>query len=468
MPTAPSFLLRGERLPLFLLALVFLAGLFLRIGVVAESAVLEPVRGDARSYFFYAVNLTEEGVYSRSMPAFFGGKGIKPDAAAQPGFPLFVTALLDDSWRSGNASGVYGSIIPVIDAQALLSSLAIVAVFFIGRMLAGAWVGLSAAALTAISPHLVNINIYLLTEPLFIVVFWLALALLAHAAVRPDARGLLVLGGLALGLATLVRPTVQYLPLVLAGLAVAAAPRNWQRSALLLGGFLLPMLAWAARNFVALGAVGSASGMVATIQVGSYPGFMYNGDPASLGMPYRFDPVLRDYSSLSTTLAVMKERFIAAPGEHLYWYLIGKPLALFNWDTIPIGSGTASHLLVAGDIYQYPTPITPYAGQPAFIATYLASKVLYLPLLILALAGAVLAWIPALAPLWGRGLPVMRLLGITLAYVIGIHMVGSPFPRYAVPFLPTVYLLALATLAGLLRHFRSRRAGVIEPQGAVL
>lgn len=458
--------LRGPGLPWLLFGLILAAGLLLRLGAVNGSLVDSPVRGDARSYFFYAVNLIEDGVYSRAMPPVFGGAVVTADADAHPGYPLFVSALLTDSWRAGTTAGVSSSIVRVIDAQTLLSCLAVLAVFLIGRRLAGNGVGLAAAALTALSPHLVNVNIYLLTEPLFITLFWVALALLARATTQPDARALMLAAGLGLGLATLVRPTTQYLPLLLAGLFLLSPRRDWRQALLLLAGFLVPMLAWTVRNLVATGSSSGALGLVATIQVGIYPDFMYNGIPASRGVPYHFDPVLTDYSSLQRTLSVLAERFRAAPGEYLHWYLIGKPLALFHWETIPIGTETAQ-LLVSGDIYQYPTPVTPYAQHPAYVASYIVSKLLHVPLLALAVAGSVLAWVPGLRGTWGSGLPLMRLLALTLAYAVGIHMIGSPFPRYSVPFLPLAYLLACATAAGLWRYWRTRRAnGPLPSAGA--
>lgn len=463
---------RQDALPLCLLAVVFFLGLFLRLEAVSSSMVEDPVRGDARSYFFYAVNLKEEGVYSRAKPRIFDGREIRPDAAINPGFPLFIVPFLGEEWRQGTTSGVYASIMPVIDVQTLLGSLTILLVYLVGRLALGAWTGVAAATLTAISPHLVNINIYFLTEPLFILVFWCAMLLLAQAAVRSDSRSLLVLwGGLAMGLATMVRPTVQYLPFLLAALALLAAPRDWRRPACFIGAFLLLPTLWAVRNLAATGAASDPFGMIATIQVGAYPGFMFNGMPESLGIPYHFDPVLTDYTSLQRTLAVVAERARAAPGEYLHWYLVGKPLALFSWETTPIGSDLPKDLLIAGDIYQYPTPVSPYASRPLFIATYLISKLLYVPCLVLAALGAVLAWIPSLHAGRGQGLMVMRLLSLTLAYVIGIHMIGSPFPRYAIPFQPILYLLALGTIATLWAWWRARTEGkpmTIEGGGTVL
>lgn len=465
MSSRPSLFLRRPVLPWLLLGLVLTAALLLRLGAVSGSVVDNPVRGDARSYLFYAVNMTEDGVYSRDLPPVFGGATVTADADIHPGYPLFVRALLTEEWRQATTAGVSASINRVIDIQSLLSCLAVIAVFLIGRRLGGNLAGLGAATLTALSPHLVNVNIYMLTEPLFLTLFWVALALLARALTEPDTRIFTVAAGLCLGLATLVRPTTQYLPLLLAGLLLLSPRRDWRQALLLLAGFLVPLLPWILRNLVSTGSPSGSLGMVATIQVGIYPDFMYNGIAASQGIPYRFDPELTDYSSLQRTLSVLAERFLAAPGEYLHWYLIGKPLALFHWETIPIGTATAK-LLVSGDIYQYPTPVTPYAGHPAYVVTYILSKLLHLPLLVLAAVGSVLAWVPALRGAWGAGLPLMRLLTVTLAYVVGIHMIGSPFPRYSIPFLPLAYLLACATLTGLWRHWRVRPARGQVPASA--
>ncbi|HEX6592072.1 MAG TPA: hypothetical protein VF050_08735 [Moraxellaceae bacterium] len=445
----------GQAVHYVVLGSILLLALFLRIAAITGSLVEDPVRGDSLSYFFYGVNLQSEQVYSRSIPPLFGGSRVIPDADVPPGYPLLVSALLKKDWQSGTADGAYSSITRIIYAQAGLSSLVVVLVYCIGLQVSSRGGALGVALLAAISPHLVNINIYLLTEPLFTLMFWTAMLFLLHRRDSFSPRRL-ALAGLFLALAALVRPTTQYLPFLLAAVGIAGTPALWRRWTLFLAVFTLPMLAWGLRNLASVGAFSNPLAMVAAVQTGMYPDFMYNNIPESRGMPYNFDPVLTSPRSLSLALSVLAERFMEAPGTYLHWYLIGKPLALFHWHIMPIGADD-QELLLSGDIYVFPTVLTPYGYNPLFIATYVASRILYLPLLLLAAAAAILAWVPALRPAWGSALTGMRLLSLTLVYVTGIHMVGSPFPRYAIPFQPLLYLLAAGLLALIWRQWREHR-----------
>lgn len=461
-----SLPLSRSRLVLFLLALVLALGGYLRVAAVAGTVVPNPVRADAQEYLFYAVNLQDDGVYSLAAPRAFGGAAPTPDAKRPPGYPAFIAAFLGGHWNEG--ANLDRAVERILLAQALLGTGVILLAFLIARRIAGNGVGLAAAVLAALSPHLVNTSVYLLSEALFAVVFLLAVWLLVRAATRPGpALAEHALAGACIALSVLVRPTTSYLPWLLLGAGVLFNRERWRAWLALMLAYQVVMLPWLLRNLVVTGASGDSTLFVAAIQVGSYPNFMYDNLPESLGIPYRFDPVLTDFSSLSRALSVMAERAIAAPGEYLQWYTVGKVLALFRWDIIPIGSG-GGPLLVGGDIYVYPTPVTPYANQPVFILTYLLSRLVYFPIVALALLAMVLAWVPRCAGFWGAQVPAARMLSLCLLYVIGVHVIGFPLPRYAVPFQPLLYLLALFLIARAWHWHRQRQAGVVGPAAAGL
>lgn len=442
---------------LAVLAALTLLGLVLRLGALQGSVVEDPVRGDAASYFSYAVNLETTGVYSRGLPSVLGGAPVSADATVPPVFPLFVAAFLGEEWRSATMEGVYASIRPVLLAQALLSVLLVPIAFLAGRALLGVPLALATAGLVAISPHLVNINIYLLTEPMFTLLFWAGLGLMV-AATAPGARpGLAFAAAVALAGAALTRPTVQYLPFVLTAFLILREPREWKRWTGFLAVFVALLAAWGLRNLAATGAFSDPFAMTATLQHGSYPDFMHDGIRESRGIPYAFDRAMNPQTPMADTLAIIWSRIQANPGEYLHWYLVGKPLAFFHWQIIPIGSGDPQLLATGGDIYIYPTLATPYAGNPLFVVTYLLARLLHWPLLVLATLATVLAWLPAGRRVFGEALAPARLLALAFAYAIGIHMIGAPFPRYAIPFLPLAWLLAGGLVAALWR----RRAAAV-------
>lgn len=452
-----------EKKTAFLLILILILGAYLRLSTLNESVVEQPIRGDARSYFFYAVNLQTDGIYSRSGPRVFGAAQPAPDAELVPVYPLFVGLTLSDSWKEMNMAGVEGSIRPTLLLQSLLSLLVIVASFVAGRLMAGNAGGLVAALLAALSPHLVNCSIYLLTESLFTTLFAAAFCLvLAGFSGGPKPRyGLYAAAGLLIGMACLTRQAVQYLPYLLALASIYLARRSWREATVFLAVFLVAMGAWQIRNMSIPATPASFSPMVTTIQHGSYPNLMFNNMPQSAGIPYKFDNELPKAKTLKETLDIIAHRAGQDPLTYLHWYTIGKVSSFFRWKTEPIGSAGNS-ILTSGDIYLYPTPVTPYADKAAHVASYLFMYLLYTPCLVLALAAAILGWTPLGAPLWGHHALLVRVTGLTLAYATAIHMIGAPFPRYAIPFLPLVYLLAAALLVRLpvlAGEIRGRLAG---------
>ncbi len=433
--------------PTILLLLILGFGAWLRLTALIQSEVFNSVRGDARSYFLYAANIRESATYSRDLPELVTRKKPVADAVVAPGYPFFVAATLTDKWKSLSPSDLLESIKSPLIVQTVLSTMVIPMIFLMGQALAGVRFGLAAAALTAISPHLVNINIYLLTESLFSFLFlasiWALLQCFDYKS-RPHVSLFLAAGALA-GAAALTRPTVQYLPFLVAAFGAVCMPRDLRKWAAYLGIFLAIMLPWSIRNFLAIGSISDPTLMIATIQHGGYPNFMHESNPESLGIPYEFDKELSSKSTLSETLSTLGERAAQRPLEYLHWYFIGKPLALFNWDIIPIGTSDA-RLLVSGDIYAYRTPVTPYATNPIFIASYLVARLCYFPLLCLAAIGSIFVWLPIAARLRPRAVTGLRVISLVPIYVVAVHMIGAPFPRYSIPFQPLIYILGLSVL----------------------
>lgn len=433
-----------------ILTLIILAGAYLRFSTLTESVVNAPVRGDAYSYFTYAVNMSEAGVYSRSTPLALGGTTIKPDADVVPVFPAFVAATLSNRWHELTEAGLEASIRPTLFMQTALSLAIIILAFLGGWLIAGEAAGLVGALLVALSPHLVNINIYLLTESLFTLLFTGGFCLMLYWFSGKGRRmpWIGLAAGLLLGIAALTRQSIQYLPFVMIPVALLMMHKSRKELALFLAGFVLVMGAWSLRNSTLPHEPGRFSPMITTIQHGSYPDFMYNGIPGSSGIPYRYDPELPAARTLHDTLAIIGKRALHAPLTYLRWYLVGKPATFLRWQALPIGVSDP-RIETSGDIFIYPTTTTPYADSPVHVASYLLMYVLRLPLLLLAAAAAVLAWLPLGRRLWGPGTPLLQVTSLTMAYVIALHAVAAPFPRYAIPFFPLIYLLAAAMLCRL-------------------
>jgi hypothetical protein len=253
--------------------------------------------------------------------------------------------------------------------------------------------------------------------------------------------------GALFGLACLVRPTLQpLLPIAACSLlAIPALRVRWREglAALLVAFALLaPWLAY--KHFHPA----QPDLLRATLYHGSFPGFMYDDDPRTLGMAYRFDPeASRAMASNEGLVDVIGSRIRAKPLRYAGWYLIGKPIYFLSWDNSAGGTS---------DAFIYPATASPFRDRPAFRAMHAGMWILHWPLMLLAVATAVLAWLRP-ASLAGIGdLAAFRFLATIALGAIALHMIGAPYPRYGIPFQPLLYVLALSGLASLARGARSR------------
>jgi len=437
------------------LFLVFVAGLFLRIGAVLETEISNPLRADAGQYFSYAYNLRNSGVYSRE-PTWANSSSQAvptPDALRTPGYSLFLLPF-------AGPNATQQTILDITLVQALLSALLPLLVFRLGTLiLPGAW-PLLPALLTALSPQLVISNTYVLTETLFTFLLLAAITVLATAVSSAKARSWkILLAGILVGLGALTRPTLNYywvallVPIWLQTQQPAKA--RLRMTAILLAGCLLVYAPWAVRNLTTLGVTSDSTLAAGTLIHGSYPNYSYENRPESRGYPYRFDPHLDRFGhSTSDALAEIWRRASNEPGRYLTWYLFGKPAGYLGW-------GDAAAL---NNIFTYPPNKSPYFTSTPFAFTLMVMHVSHWLWVITALAGIVISAIQvkrrrlAHAPLF-----IQSMLSITVIYFLAIHMVGFPIARYNIPILPVLFLLATTALVALTS--RPRRDGVSAPPG---
>lgn len=432
------------------LAVLLVAGLVLRLGAVAYTTVDGPVRADAKDYLLYAYNTRYHGVYS-STDTISPGKAARPaaDARRVPLYPLFMAPFLANPPINKNLT-------TITRAQALISTLCIFLVYLLARRILPLPLALGAAGLTAISPHLVNMNVYLLSETLLSCVLVLAIYLTVRT-LQEGRVGALCLPGLVLGAAALTHPLVTYLVLPLAMFVAAAYPAatRWKAAGALLLGFALVYAPWIARNVHTLGTPDDNRLLIDTLHHGMYIDMMYQGDPATWRSPYRADPRSAEISrNLASVTAEIARNLREAPAEYLRWYLIGKPVTAWSWGIV-VGQG---------DVFVYPTTSSPYWYRPHFQATHWFMRMLHGPLVLLMAAAAVLAWLPRnRTRLTAPEAVAARVVSILLLYHIAVMTVGFPLPRYAVPLRPFMYLMALLTVSILTRRLIDRRHAHAAP-----
>jgi len=422
----------------FVLAL----GIYQRLEIVLETEVDNPLRADAGHYFAYAYNLRNHGVYSddsiRSRP----DHDPAPNAVANPGYPIFLTAFVP---QSTNKQSINRALFKITFVQALLSSIVVLLIYVISLRFLPLTTALLVALLTAMSPHLINANIYILTEALFSFLLVTFIWLLGRKV--ESHHVCVMLGcGLLLGVASLVRPSLQFfiIPFFLLIWLTDRKHKGLIKATVMAMGFIAMLSPWMLRNYMTLGYLSDQSQRyINTLHYGMYPDFMYRNDPKTFGYPYRHNPDSELLSQdISAVLNEIQFRFSEQPLRHLRWYLIGKPKALWSWHTVQgVGHG-----------FIYPVKKTPYLNNIILVSSHLAMQLLHYPLVILGLLGSVAVWIPGIYSGMTRAQRFqLWTVSMLLIYFTVLHTVTLPLPRYAIPLRPMLYLMAAFALLLLIK-----------------
>jgi hypothetical protein len=245
------------------LAAALLVGLALRLFFIAH---FSSYSGDTKFYEELARNWLDHGVYG----LFFDGQLIPSDMRT-PGYPAFLAAIYALFGRADKT-------IMIIQAAVDLAT-CILAAQIAARLAPAAKRTLAATAalwLAALCPFTANYSAIVLTEVLATFLTTLAIfvfvCVLGHPSIdRPlrslDRRavysfvGWWLVGGILVGVGTLVRPET---PLLLVALGLALAIQwgrraDWSKLALAASwmtvGLLLPLMPWAVRNARTLGRI---------------------------------------------------------------------------------------------------------------------------------------------------------------------------------------------------------------------
>lgn len=412
-------------------ACVVLLSLQMRIQAVLETDVDHPLRSDAKDYVVYAQNLHAFGVYSRFL---VGQDGIepKPDAVRVPVYSLFLSFFVDDKGITKKAYDL------VLVVQALLSTLVVVMCFFFFKPVIGAYPAIFASTLTALSPHLINANIYFLTETLFC--FFITLFFfVAIKGPKNELRyhdAVLAGVGVTLALSSLTRPWVQYFIILYMGIywRFSASTSTRRDLMVIFLSFFGVMLVWFVRNVISFGMISDSSLMSISLHHGMYPGFMHDGLKESFGYPYLYDPNVSEFSgSMGSVLAEIFRRFVNDPVLYLKWYFIEKPFYVLSWDMIQ----------GMGDSFVYPVTKSPYFYEPHFILSHVVMKFIHAPVMVLGVVGCIVSWLPGrINGLSGDRLFYVRSMSALILYFLVVHSIVAPFPRYSIPIRPLVYGMA--------------------------
>lgn len=249
-PHAPRFLrlhflrslpalARQHRVVTVLLVLITLFGGYQRFDAIGSSV---RVSVDERSYLGIANNLAEHRSYAY---------GEDPLHWA-PGTPFLFAATMKLTGTGEIDNQVAGASNPPLYAQALIGTLAILAVFALAAWLGGPIAGLVAAGFTAVYDPLILVARSYLAEPLGGLFLVLSVFAVAVAIARPKRTWqLCVTAGVLLGLMALARNDMLLLLGVLPALALAMIWRregDWRKGlktgAIIAAGAALTILPW--------------------------------------------------------------------------------------------------------------------------------------------------------------------------------------------------------------------------------
>lgn len=437
--------------PLALLAfgallVVFIFGSTLRYQAFARSEVPLYPHGDAAKYFLYAYNLSNFGVYGFGeltvLPAdtdnAIAQEVIKPDAINTPGYPLYLSLFLGGKYTEEQRDRA-------LLGQVLLSSLTILLAYAafspFGRIY-----GIGVATLTALSPHLINQNLFFLTETLF------CFLLMAFVWVisRIDSKSRLpwfFFAGLLLTMATMTRPWIQaYLFVFLGYLFFSKLHFSSRQILFVLIGATITAGPWLIRNSMSLGIAADGGQLVRSIHHGMYPNMMYEEQSESLGYAYKFDPMSAELGkSFEVTVGELARRAKAEPFKYAKWYLAGKIQSVLSWKII---AG-------ADAIFVYHVDGSPYFELPRFYLSAYYMEKSHPFLMFLALIGTLIVWLPMRRQRQpAEKMFFLRAVSLLVLYFLAMHMVVAPYPRYSIPMRPILYAIALYPISLIFRMSR--------------
>ena len=417
------------------LLIVFAFGTTLRYQAFARSVVPDYPHGDAAKYFLYAYNLTNFGIYGYGEMAVLPAdtdkavarEAIEPDAINTPGYPLYLSLFFGGEYTKNQSDAARLG-------QVLMSSLTILLAYAafapFGRLY-----GLGVALLTAMSPHLINMNLYLLTETLFC--FFLMAFVWIISRVNANSRLLIfLLMGFLLALATLTRPWIQaYLFVIMGYLFFSKLRFSVIQMLCVFVGAAIVTTPWMVRNMTVFGDLADPGQVVASIHHGMYPNMMYEERNDTLGYAYRADPKSPMLGkSMGVTLAEVKGRAVAEPYKYAKWYLVGKIRTVLSWKII---AG-------ADAIFVYHVGGSPYFEDPKFYLSAYYMEKTHDILTLLALIGVLIVWLPEkLLQESKKRIFFLRAMSLLILYFLFVHMVLAPYPRYSIPMRPLIYAMAL-------------------------
>jgi hypothetical protein len=247
---------------------------------------------------------------------------------------------------------------------------------------------------------------------------------------------MLITVGAIMGIANLVRPSLQYLPVFMVFFVIwhYNSKKGIYLAFTILLGFFLAISPWLIRNQISMKGESNKKLKIGFVHHGIYPDFMFDGKEKTYGFPYQFDPRYNEINkSISSLTKEIIRRFHEKPIQHIKWFLLKKPLTFWSWN-----------LIQGRDAFVYAVSTSPYFYRRPFQWTHRIMYAVHNGLVLFCWAGIFSVWmLPSKMHVSEDAILIARFTSLFLIYFILLHMIGSPFPRYSVPLRPYLYGMAM-------------------------
>ena len=430
------------RLCLAALLIILIAGFSLRFSYNSETLMDNPVRGDAKYYIYYAFNLIEHQVFSKE----YNVASPVPDSFWAPGYPVFLAAVM----VAADTLGLRFFDL-LLFTQLLLGVSTIALTYSLARMCTDKSWALVPAGLVALSPHLVSMGAYALTETLLGFLLVLGLTLISQG-VKSGRSSFFGVGGGTLACAYLVNPVTAFIAPIACAIYFLGRKNNnpedsiassWKVLCLMLTPLVMVVSLWEIRNSsnVPAGAPDSSVRLMTNLTIGMHPDYhqRWLENPRDPNNPAVLDGQ-RIQNSYKKFAKVFMEYAKEDPLGFLSWYTLEKPVVLWSWNI----------LIGQGDIYVYPVFYSLYHVSKTALATYAFSKSIHPWLLMCAL----LAGLYACRDMRPQEKQVFLMVYCSTLYMSAVYIVTQSEPRYSIPLRPEMYLCATYFIYGAARTYR--------------
>lgn len=411
--------------------LVVFTVVFRGLYVFTAEAIRPEVRADSLKYVVTAINLNTSGDYSSDMEP-----PLKSSTRLAPGYPFFLAGIRFIAGENKR----FLRLTKVV--HVLIGALSVVMLYLIASILLPNALSVLVAIIFSLYPHHVIGSGYILTETVFTFLVLLGIYLLILFD-KKKSNKLLVVVGLVFSFAIVTRPIVMlFLPLLT--LFYFFIRRDLVRSYVQITAisffFWIPWIVWS--NTVA---DVKDSNVRAVVAYGLYPDFTYD---RFRGIPNREDPQFQlMQNSWGGFFSVALARIKNQPGKYFWWYVFGKPIALWDFSIVQ-GQGGA---------FIYPIQSSLYDRDGAYKLTYWLLGLFHPLLVYVSLLFSLFFVVYSLLRARRANFSApMFCSTFVIVYATFMHVPLASLPRFSVPFQPFAILVFVSVVSSLVMTLRRK------------